>query len=158
VLARLDLCLVSRPLGLKEVTFLAARVRLTNATDRPLTTALALALVPAEREVRALAFERHAFFLEGQPVLVADTPSRGAILAESALAPRPLTPQDTAHVTSLVGQCRGEMLYDVALAPGQTQTLGWLCPSGAAVDLEYCRALAIEELFAESAKAASAAR
>ncbi len=114
--------------------------------------------MPAEREVRALAFERHAFFLEGAPVLVADAPSRGAILAESALAPRPLTPQDTAHVTSTLGQCRGEMLYDVALAPGQSQTFGWLCPSGATVDLDFCRALVVEELFAEAARSASAAR
>jgi len=152
VSVRLDLCLVSRPLGLRDVTLLAARVRLTNPTERPQTTALAVALSP-ERAVRALSFERHAFFVEGAPVLVADAPSRGAILAESALAARPLTPQDTAQVTSTLGQCRGEMLFDVALAPGQTQTLGWLLPAGAEVDLEFCRTLVIDELFAQAKEA-----
>jgi hypothetical protein len=154
---RLDLCLVQRPLGLGEVTLVGARVQLTNPTDRPQMTALAVQLTP-ERAVSALAFERHAFSIEGQPVLVADALSRGAILAASALAARPLTPQDIAYITSIDGQCRGEMLFDVTLAPGQTQTFGWLCPAGPAVDLEYCRALVIEELFAQAAEEATAAR
>lgn len=157
VTVRLDLCIVPRAVGLGEVMLLAARLRLTNPTERPQSTSVVVALLP-EREVWALAFERHAFFVEGQPVLVADAPSRGAILAESPLAPRPLAPQATAHVVSAAGQCRGEMFFDVALAAGQAQTLGWLCPSGASVSLDFCRALVVEELFAQAAKEASAAR
>lgn len=157
VAVQLDLCRVQRPVGLSEIRFVAARLRLTNPTAHPQSTGLAVALLPAG-ELRSLAFDRHAFFLEDRPLLVADTPSSGAILAESPLAPRPLTPQATAHVASATGECRGEMLYDFALAPGQTRMLGWLCPLDGALSLEACRALLIDEIFAQAEKETTAAR
>jgi len=156
--ARLELCLVKRQRILGEELLAAARVRFTNPSARPFTATLAVSLAPGGA-VYALAFERHAFFIEGQPVLVADTPSRGAILADAPFAPRPLTPQDQAHVESVKGECRGEMLFDLTLAPGQTQTLGFICPlqsaNGSDLGLDFYRTLSVEELFTEAAKQAA---
>lgn len=147
---------VRRPIGLHVAEITAWRLVVTNRSAHLRTVPLVVALRPTAGtapRVRTLAFERHAFFVEGQPILVADTPSRGAILAESAFAPRPLTPADTAHVSSAAGECRGEMIFDLALAPGQTQTLGFLAPSPsgdsprASVTLDFLRALRVDELF-----------
>jgi hypothetical protein len=132
-------------------------LRLTNSTVDPQTTAIALAVTPVG-EIQSLTFERHAFFVEDRPLLVANIPSRGAILAESALAPRAMAPQETAQIVSANGTCRGEMLFDFTLAPGETQTLGWMCPLETAADLEFCRALVIDDLFAEAEKETSGAR
>jgi hypothetical protein len=157
--AQLEICCVRHSVGLDDGTLAVARLRLTNPTARPFKTTLAVAIAP-QGEIHALAFEKHAFFMEGRPVLVADTPSRGAILADSPFASRPLTPQDTAHVESVKGDCRGEMLYDLALAPGQTQTLGFICPvlrpNGAGPGLDFFRALSVEELFTQAQKDAVA--
>jgi hypothetical protein len=149
--ARLELCCVKVPMGLNDVTLTAARLRVTNPTDHPFHTTLAVAVAP-RGEVHALAFERHSFLVEGRPVLIADTPSRGAILAESPFAARSLTPQDQAHVESVAGECRGEMLFDLVLMPGQTQTLGFVCPPGSEPTLDFYRTLSIEDLFSEAQK------
>ena len=158
-IARLELCCVDFPVGLGRETLMAARLRLMNSSRRPFHTTLAAALTP-EGAIHALAFDRHAFLIEGAPVLVADTPSRGAILAESPFAPRPLTPQDHAHVESVRGECRGEMLFDLALLPGQSQTLGFICPvrfsTGTEPDLDFYRTLSVDDLFTKAEKAAAA--
>ncbi|MDR3403071.1 MAG: hypothetical protein P4L99_11295 [Chthoniobacter sp.] len=157
--AQLEVCCVPHALGLSEATLTAARLRVTNPADHLFKTSLAVAIT-SDGGIHALAFEKHAFFIGGQVVLVADTPSRGAILAESPFAPRPLTAQDQGHVESVKGECRGEMLFDLALAPGQTQVLGFVCPvtlpQGADPKLEDYRALSVEELFAQAAKASGA--
>ena len=48
------------------------------------------------------------------------------------------------------------MLYDLTFAPGQTQTLGFICPLPAAHEsdagLDFYRALSVEDLFAEAQK------
>lgn len=155
VSAQLDLCQVRHAVGLTDVVLIAGRVRFSNLTKQPQTTTLAVAITPstgANRPLPALAFERHAFFIEGRPALVSDTPSRGAILAESAFATRPLAPQDTAHVESTEGQCRGEMLFDVVLKPGESQTLGWICSGNGTITLDECRLLSVEDLFAQAEK------
>jgi hypothetical protein len=153
--AQLDLCCLRHAMGLSDVTLAVARLRLSNPTDHPFRTSLAVAIAP-RGELRALAFEKHAFFIEGRAVLVADTPSRGAILADAPFASRPLTPQNEAHVESVKGECRGQMLFDLTLAPGQTQTLGFLCPVRLPQDadpkLDFYRALSVEELFTEAQK------
>lgn len=142
--------------GIREVEMLAVRFSVTNRSTEPRTVPVVVSLAPANTvapALSALAFERHAFSIAGQPILVADTPSRGAILAESAFALRSLTPQETAHVTSATGECRGEMIFDLTLAPGQIQTLGFLCPSPSAaspeadVSLDFLRSLRIDEFF-----------
>jgi hypothetical protein len=154
-LARLELCNVQRPLGLGEVTLAAARLRVSNPTDHPFSTTLAVAIVP-QGPIYGLSFEKHAFAIEGRLVLVADTPSRGAILGDSAFAPRPLVPANQAHVESAKGECRGEMIFDLTLQPGQTQTFGFLCPvklpEGKEPDLDFYRGLSVEELFAQAEK------
>lgn len=158
VSARLELCQVRRAVGLFDIVLIAARVQMKNAANTPETTTLALAISPlvnAEHPLQALAFDRHAFFVSGQPVLVADTPARGAILAESAFAPRPLSPQTVAHVESADGQCRGEMIFDLNLKAGQTQTLGFICPITGDLSLDECRLLSIDDLFAEAEKQAT---
>ena len=151
----LELCLVNHQRILGEELLAAVRLRLSNPSRQPCTMTLAVTLTPGGM-IRALAFEKHAFFIEGRPVLIADTPSRGAILAESPFAPRPLSPQDRAHVESAKGECRGEMIFTLTLAPGQTQTLGFICPlhpaDGNEEGLEFYRTLAVEELFAEAEK------
>jgi hypothetical protein len=153
--ASLDLCLVRHQELLGDESLAAARLHFTNASNRPFTTTLAVALTPAGA-IHALAFEKHAFLIEGHPVLVADTPSRGAILADSPFAARPLSPQDQAHVESAKGECRGEMIFDLTVAPGQTLTLGFICPleraGSDARGLDFYRALSVDDLFAEVEK------
>lgn len=158
--ARLETIRVRRPVGIYDAELLAVRLTITNraAESRAVPVVLRLAAASlAAPTLRALAFERHAFFVEGQPILVADTPARGAILAESAFAARPLSPQNAAHVTSAAGECRGEMFLDLTLAPGQTQTVGFFAPSPSAdapevaVTLEFLRSLRIDEFFPAAA-------
>ncbi|EDY21150.1 hypothetical protein CfE428DRAFT_1443 [Chthoniobacter flavus Ellin428] len=155
VAARLEICCVGWPIGLGEGTLAGAHLRLTNSTDRVVHTTLSVRIVPRE-EIHALAFERHAFLIAGRPVLISDTPSRGAILADSPFAPRPLTPEDRAHVESAKGECRGEMLFDLTLPPGQSQTLGFISPvqlpQGSEPDLDFYRELSVGKLFAEAEK------
>jgi hypothetical protein len=156
--AQLEMGCVKKQAGLGDVTLALARLRLTNPTDRPFKTTLAVAIAP-QSAIHALAFDRHAFFVEGRPVLVAETPSRGAILADSPFASRPLTPQDRAHVESAKGECRGEMLYDLTLMPGQTQTLGFICPvplpKATELDLDFYRTLSVDDLFEQARKDAA---
>ncbi|MEP6672630.1 MAG: hypothetical protein ABJF10_25930 [Chthoniobacter sp.] len=153
--ARLEICCVQHAGGLGDATLAAARLRVTNPTDHLFKTSLAVVIAP-EGGMHALAFEQHSFLIEGRAVLVADTPSRGAILAASPFAPRPLTPQDVAHVESVKGECRGEMLFDLALAPGQTQVLGFICPAhlpkGTEPKIEFYRTLSVDELFVQGEK------
>jgi hypothetical protein len=157
--ARLEMCCLKQPMGLDDATLAVARLLLINPTDRPFKTTLAVAVSP-QGAIHALAFEKHAFFIDGRAVLVADTPSRGAVLAASPFEPRPLTPQDQAHVESAKGECRGEMLYDLVLMPGQTQTLGFICPvrlpGGKEPDLDFFRGLPVEDLFTTAKKDAAA--
>jgi hypothetical protein len=152
--ARLEYCCVKRPLGLDEVTLAAARLRVNNPTDRPFQTTLAVAITPRD-VIYGLAFDRHAFQIEGRLVLVADTPSRGAILADSPFAARPLSPQNQAHVESAKGECRGEMIFDLTIEPGKAQTLGFFCPvqipQGKEPDLDFYRTLSVDELFTQAA-------
>jgi hypothetical protein len=154
--ARLDLCCLKWPAGLREITLAVARLQLSNPTSKPFQTTLSVAITPRGSKLRALAFERHAISSDGHLILVADTPSRGAILAESPFAPRPLSPQDSAHVESPKGECRGEVIYDLVLAPGQTQTLGLIAPvrlpKGDEPALDFYRGLAVDRLFAEAQK------
>ena len=151
--ARLEMIRVRRPAGIFATELLAVRLTIANRSTDPQTVPVVLRLAPSSPTLRDLAFERHAFFVEGQPILVADTPSRGALLAESAFASRPLTPQNAAHVTSTAGECRGELFFDLRLAPGQSQTLGFLAPSPLAtspaveVSLDFLRSLRIDEFF-----------
>jgi len=156
--ARLEVCCVPHAAGLGDAVLAVTRLRVANPTDHPFKTSLAVTLAP-EGAIHALSFEQHAFLIEGRAVLVADTPSRGAILAESPFAPRPLTAQDVAHVESVKGECRGEMLFDLALAPGQTQVLGFICPvrlsQGTEPKIEFYRTLSVEELFTQAEKEAA---
>jgi len=154
--ARLDLCLVlHHGFLLSDEWLAAARVHVSNPAARPFSTTLAVALTPTGA-VDVLAFEKHAFLIAGRPVLIADTPSHGAILADSPFAARPLSPQDQVHVESAKGECRGEIIFDLTLAPGQSQTLGFVCPLGqgtsTAKDVDFYRALSVDDLFAEAEK------
>jgi hypothetical protein len=158
VSAELNVCCVNVPFGLNDMTLAALFLRLSNPTDRPWQTSLSVAITP-EGQLPALAFGEHAFSIEGRPVLVANTPSRGCILADSPFADRPLSPQNIAHVESAKGECRGEMLYDLTLQPGQSQTLGFIAPMksslGSSPDLKFYRSLSIEDLFKEAEKQAT---
>ena len=157
VRARLEICSVKRELGLGTgtITLAAARLILSNSSDHPWSTSLSVEIAP-DKAIYALAIDRHAFFVEGRPVMVADTPSRGAILADAPFAARPLTPQQQAHVESAKGECRGEMIYDLSVNRGQTQTLGFLVPmqvpKGENLDLDYYRAISVEEIFEQARK------
>lgn len=158
--ARLEICCVKHPFGLASEagTLAAARLLVANPAGRPWATSLSVEIAP-EGAIYALAIDRHAFFIEGRPVLVADSPSRGAILADAPFAVRPLAPQQRAHVESAKGECRGEMIFDLALPPGQTLTLGFLSPvhlpKGEGPDLDSCRAISVEDLFAQAEKEAA---
>jgi hypothetical protein len=154
--ARLECCCVKRTWGLQELTVAAARVLLVNPSAQPYSTSLSVMVTP-EGALPALAFDQHAFLIEGEPVLVAAAPSRGAILADAPFAPRPMAPQQMAHVESAKGECRGEMLYDLTVPPGQTQILGFICPvapaeGGKLPDLDFYRSLSVDELFDQAAK------
>jgi len=153
--ASVDLCLVNHQAVLSQEVLAVARLRLTNISAKSFIITLAVTLVP-EKAIHALAFEKQSFSIAGRTVLVADTPARGAILADSPFAPRGLTPQERAHVESAQGECRGEMNYDLTLAPGKTQTLGFICPLSS-LDAgdpgpDFYRALAVEDLFTEAEK------
>jgi hypothetical protein len=159
VTGRWECCCVKRPWGLRDVTVAAARLSLTNAGSAPYSTSLSVIVAP-DGALPALAFDRQAFFIEGRPILVATAPSRGAILAESPFAERSMTPQNAAHVESAKGECRGEMLYDLTVPPGQTQTLGFLCPvllpeAGEVPDLDFYRGLPVDDVFEQAKKEAT---
>jgi len=153
--ARLEVCCVQHSMGLSDATLAAAHLRITNPTDHPFKTSVAVTIAPSG-SIHALAFEQHAFLIEGHVVLVSDTPSRGAILAESPFAPRPLT--RTGRRACRIGERRmpREMLFDLALAPGQTQVLGFVCPvrlsKGTEPKIDFYRTLSVEELFAQAEK------
>jgi hypothetical protein len=157
--ARLEICSVKREFGLgaETITLAAARLIVSNSSDHPWSTSLSVEIAP-DKAIYALAVDRHAFFIEGQPAVVADTPSRGAILADAPFAARPLAPQQEAHVESAKGECRGEMIYDLTLNPGQTQTLGFLVPvhvpKGENPDLDFYHAISVEEIFEQARKEA----
>ncbi len=182
-----EICAVKRPALAGDACMVAARVRLENPTDHVASTSLSVNVTPegpAGAAIHAIAFSQQAFFMEGRAVLVADTPSKGAILAGSPFAARPLAPSQDCHVESADGDCRGEMIFDVQLLPGQSAVLGFLCPvlpgrravghlwdgksPWAQLDLadpisgeggvlqpdpglDACRALRVDDLFAESA-------
>lgn len=154
--ARLEVVRVRRPVGISDAEILALRLTLTNRSGEMRTVPVIVSLAPSSLTapgLRALAFERQAFSVKGQLVLAADTPSWGAILAESAFAPRPLTPQEVAHVTSTEGECRGEMVFDLRLAAGQSQVIALLAPAPLAtspdvpVGLEFLRKMRVDEFF-----------
>jgi hypothetical protein len=157
--ARLEICSVKQELGLgtETMTLAAARLVVFNSADHPWASSLSVEIAP-DNAIYALAVDRHAFFVEGRPVLVADTPSRGAILADAPFAVRPLAPQQQGHVESARGQCRGEMIYDLSLNQGQTQTLGFLVPvhvpKDKDLDLDFYRAISVEEIFEQAKKEA----
>ena len=155
VAAHLEMCSVKWPMGLSDGTLATVRLNVTNPTADVLHTTLSVRIAP-ERGIRALAFDRHSFLIGNHLILISDTPSRGAILADSSFAARPLTPQDQAHVESAKGECRGEMLFDLTLPPGQTQTLGFICPAqlppGREPDLDFYRELSVDKLFTEAQK------
>ncbi|HSI11006.1 MAG TPA: hypothetical protein VK961_03130 [Chthoniobacter sp.] len=157
--ARSEMCCVVWPMGLNDLTLGAVRLKLTNPADIPMHTTLSVRIVP-RGELHALSFEKHSFLSEGRLILISDTPSRGAILAESPFAPRPLSPQDSAHVESAKGECRGEMLFDLTMAPGQTQALGFIVPlrlpKGAEPALDFYRELTVDQLFTEAQKQSGA--
>jgi hypothetical protein len=157
--AHLDVCCMKWPMGLNDMALAAARLVLTNPGDSPMRTTLSVRIVP-RGEIHALSFEKHAFLIEGRLILVSDTPSRGAILAESPFAPRPLSPQDSAHAESTKGECRGEMFFDLTLLPGQTQTLGFIVPvrlpEGAKPALDFYRELTVDQLFTEARRQSGA--
>ncbi len=159
--ARLEMLRTRRPAGRREIELLAVRVRLTNRSGQPRLVPLIVTIAPASATapaLRSLAFERHAFSVEGEPVLVAQTPARGAILAESAFAPRPLAWRAEGFVQSAAGECRGELGFDLELAPGATRALAFLCPSPRAdsppaeVTLDFLRGVDVDELFATAEK------
>jgi hypothetical protein len=159
VRARLEICCVKRELGLgvQSITLAAARLIVSNGSDHPWSGSLSVEIAP-DNAIYALSVDRHAFFVEGRPVVVADTPSRGAILADAPFATRPLSPQQQAHVESSKGECRGEMIYDLTLNRGQNQTLGFLVPvhvtKGDEPNLDYYRGLSVGEIFEQAKKEA----
>jgi len=126
-----EICAVKRTALLGDGCMVAARVLLENTSDATATTSLSVFVTPdgpAGAAIPALAFSRQAFFMQDHAVLVADTPSDGAILAASPFEARPLTPAQDGHVESANGECRGEMVYNIALPPHETKVLGFLCP------------------------------
>lgn len=165
ILLRTEVCEVKRATPRGDGFIVAARARLTNTSDKDISTTLIVSITPegpAGGPIHSLVFARHAFSIEGHPVLIAQSPSRGATLASGALEPRPFAPQADAAVQSATGGCRGEMLFDVALPAKGSVTLGFLCPvlpgrragEGGALQpdpgLEFYRGLNVDELFAEA--------
>ena len=165
ILLRTEVCEVKRVTPRGDGFIVAARARLTNTSDKDISTTLIVSIMPegpAGGPIHSLVFARHAFAIEGHPVLIAQSPSRGATLASGALEPRPFAPQADAAVQSATGGCRGAMLFDVALPAEGSVTLGFLCPvlagrragEGGAVQpdpgLEFYRGLNVDELFAEA--------
>lgn len=159
--ARLEICSVKRPMGLSDAMLAAARLQVKNPTANMVHTTLSVRVAPEGKSIRSLVFDRHSFLIGNHLILVSDTPSRGAILADSPFAARPLVPQDQAHVESTKGECRGEMLFDLTLPPGQTQTIGFISPvqlpPGREPDLDFYREVPIDKLFDEAQKQRDAA-
>ncbi len=163
---RVEVCEVKRETPRGAGFIVAARVRLTNPKEYDVySTTLTVSITPegpAGGPIHALAFSQHAFSIEGHPVLIAQSPSQGATLASWSFEPRPLMPQAEVAVTSMTGDCRGSMLFDVALPAKGSVTLGFLCPvlpgrragAGGALQpdpgLEFYRGLNVDELFAEA--------
>jgi hypothetical protein len=131
IIGKVEICAVKRPGFLADSHIVAARVRLENTTDQVAATSLSVNITPegpAGGPLHALSFSQQAFFTEDRAILVADTPSRGAILGESAFAPRALAPSQDTHVVSAKGDCRGEMIFDITIQAKQSTTLGFICP------------------------------
>ena len=165
LLLRTEVCGVKRATLQGDAFVLAARARLTNTSGEAVSTTLSVSIAPegpAGGPIHALAFARHAFSIEGHPVLIAQSASTGAILASGAFEPRPFLPQAEAAVTSEAGECRGEMLFDVKVPAKGSVTLGFLCPvlagriagEGGPLQpdpgLEFYRGLNVDDIFAEA--------
>lgn len=164
-LLRTEVCEVKRATPRGDCFIVAARARLTNTSDKDISTTLTVSISPegpAGGPIHSLAFAQHAFSIEGHPVLIAQSPSRGATLASGALEARPFVPQQDAAVQSAEGTCRGEMFFDVTVQAKGSVTLGFLCPvlpgrrasEGGALQpdagLDFYRGLNVDDIFAEA--------
>ncbi|MBE3071137.1 MAG: hypothetical protein IMZ66_12960, partial [Planctomycetes bacterium] len=136
VTVRTEVCEVRRPSPAGEVFVVAARVRLTNTGAAERKVSLYAALRPlgaAGGPVRQLAVapEGDALLAGGRAALVAcEKPTAAGVAAtdtvgEAAMAGA-MPPEQAA--TSDAGDCSGALRFDLALAPGETRTLGLVCP------------------------------
>ncbi len=131
-----EVCEVKRALGTNQVFVVGARVSLVNRGDaaRPVTLYVAVRpLGPAGWAVRQIGFNQvgDTLAVEGFPAVVAtQKPSRvGALPTDTigALAARGEMPPER-YPTSPSGDCSGALAYDLTLKPGETNTLGFVCP------------------------------
>ena len=131
-----EVCQVERvgPDGPLQVV--AARAHLGNRGESAAAVALYIALRPlgaAGGPVKELALSDtlDALLVDGHPALVAEAAASGAGVAAKdeigQLASAGRLPKDqTAQSSS--GDCSGALRFDLELGPGQTKTLGFLCP------------------------------
>ena len=131
-----EVCQVKRPSPAGEVFVVGARVFLTNraASEQKVSLYVALRpLGPAGGPVRALAVaaSRDALLVDGHPALVSSrVPSAAGAVATDTVgllaADGKMPTQEQAESAS--GDCSGALRFDLDLKPGETQTLGFVCP------------------------------
>ncbi|HUU93909.1 MAG TPA: hypothetical protein VM238_22170 [Phycisphaerae bacterium] len=131
-----EVCEVRRTSSAGDVFVVAARTHLTNPGTAERKVSLYVALRPlgaAGGPVKKLAVsnEGDALLADGRPALVAGAkPSGAGVLSTDTigdLAMEGKTPTDTTAASD-AGDCSGALQFEVTVPPGETQTLGFICP------------------------------
>jgi len=133
---RTEGCQIERESPAGVVQVVGARAKVTNTGSKPLSFSLFVALRPlgpAGGPVRELTVgsSRDVLVVDGHAVLVAETTpddvgvSEEDNVGELAVQGRVPTNKES---ESAAGNCSGAMRFDVRIEPGQTKTLGFICP------------------------------
>jgi len=136
VTVKTEVCQVERasPAGIIQVV--GTRAHLTNSGQEPTSVVFYVALRPvgaAGGKVRVLAASSagDTLLADGHPALVADTaPAAAGVTADDRIGEIASIGKTPANVKakSVAGNCSGALRFDAGLAPGETKTLGFLCP------------------------------
>ena len=133
---RTEVCQVQRSTPSGDNHVVGARATLSNPTDRDVSVSLYVALRPigpAGFHVKRLSVDdnRDALLVDGHAAIVANrTPSVAGVSPVDSIgaqAKRGNVP-DQQKAVSADGACSGAMRFDLAIPPGESETVGLVCP------------------------------
>lgn len=131
---RTEVCHARRPMPGGQAHIVGARVTLTNdgQEQRPLSLYATLRpLGPAGGAVYNLSVDNGALLAQGRAALIPNVPpSAAGVLGTDSIGALLRTGEmpDGQNASSPTGDCSGALRFDLWLAPGETKTLGFVCP------------------------------
>jgi len=136
VTLKTEVCQVERESPVGIVQIVGARAHVTNLGQEPVPIVLYMALRPlgaAGGRVKELAVSGagDALLVDGHPASIADaTPAAAGVTADDCIGEMASTGETPANAKakSVAGNCSGALRFDLRLSPGETRTLGFLCP------------------------------